>query len=922
MFSRIKQRIERNLIDEIKNLSATDLECVGTYMLNILEKITLVQHGINKDGRPCGYTVDSFSQDGSIAVEFSVKKDYFTNYFEDGGERHYRKIHEDIVHALSHGGSNLKKIYLITSQEEIPSFRKEFNKTKDFLENRNRLFILDARLLAQEIYKQTVECVDNINYYKDYFPNYAQEFENYEYYGKIPSLCDNFCRDTKILDKVDHFFQKDTSICLLYGVSGSGKTQTAIEYVHYKASEFQNYIWIAGEDWPAEISLSAIKRTRGGIPVNVVGLFNKSKTILVIDSLERDVNANDFLELSEGFDKGGRVIITSQIKSSVDFCMQMPEISEDVAIHILGEERDEGAVKQVVNMCKGFPIMLSAMRNIVLYDGVNKEELFAEVLANPEELVTLDGVSLFRTILSKMSQKTRKMLIKLANTGITMFDIDFVRFYCGVLACNALQKISILISTNTPGIVKVHDLICDAMMEKDESYEAVEALKKYINIKQGEMTPSILRQIYLMKYKIAAYKKNHIENDWLKYALLQIEGDEKYEIVEEIYGRTFAPEMDLATVKCLIDAKELRGYHIKTKEETEEYFDELIDEYESTLKLISDVDIKAELLHHLGKAYRRRKRYEDSYKCFKSLLEIKPNLHATYGQIITLGTMKVSSEIRVNAEKCMRRLLEDMLEDATQVPLRVSLATIARMRSYRDVTNEIVNTSDKVDKICQIVASAAIEDIGQFFEGFVSVTSMFAYHYSDKCLALAENVPDMIMVSPKMIEDGQWINACEALTNIATYVDKKLNGQLFNMLIDKGIEFGKAYLTQKRIYAYEARAIAKAYIVKGEGREALEVIDIIPEEKRDHWLLYRQAEAENLLGYSKAPATAKMALELLERDQKNSNRKSSYYHLLSKCYYCNGEFEKCNEAILVAIGLCEDLKYKQELLDYKKQIKQ
>lgn len=286
-----------------------------------------------------------------------------------------------------------------------------------------------------------------MNFYKDYFPNFAQEFENYEYYGKIPSLCDNFCRDTKVLDKIDQFFQKTTPICLLYGVSGSGKTQTAIEYVHYKASEFQNYIWIAGDDWPAETSLSAIQRTRGGIPINVVGLFNKSKTIFIIDSLERDVNVNDFSELSE-----------------------------DVAICILGEKRNEGVVKQVAKKCKGFPIMLSTIRNMVLYEGVNREELYSEVLANPEELVTSDGVSLFRTVLSKLSPKTRERLINLANTGTTMFDIDFVRFYCGVLACNALQKLSILISTNIPGIVKIHDLICVAMMEKDESYKMVKHL--------------------------------------------------------------------------------------------------------------------------------------------------------------------------------------------------------------------------------------------------------------------------------------------------------------------------------------------------------------------------------------------------------------------------------------------------------------
>ena len=694
-----------------------------------------------------------------------------------------------------------------------------------------------------------------------------------------------------------------------------------IEYVHYKAKEFQNYIWIAGDDWQADTSLSSIQRTRGGIPVNVVGLFNKLKTILVIDSLERDVNENDFAELSEGFEKGGRVIITSQIKSSVNFSMAMPDLSDAVAIKILGEKNTEGIVGKVVNKCKGFPIMLSAIRNIVLYEGVDKNELYSEVLTNPEELVTTDGVSLFRIILSKLSSQTHEMLKKLVNTGTAIYDIGFVRFYCGVLPCNALQKLSILITTNTPGVVKIHDLICSAMMERDESDKAVEALAKYIDGRKGEMTPSILREIYLMRHKIATYKKNNLENDWLTYALLQIEGNEKDEIIEKIYAQKFKPDMDLAMVKCLIEAKELRGYHVKQREEAEEYFDKLVQEYESYLEIVQDVDIRAELLHHLGKTYRRRNKFEESFNCFKSLLEIKPSWHATYGQIVTLGTMKVSSEIKDEAEKCMRRLLEDMLEDAEHVPLRVSLATIARMRSYRTITNEIVNTAERVEKICQIVASAALEDIGQFFEGFVSVTSVFAYHYSGCCLALAESVPDMIMVSPQMIEKRQWINACEALTNIVLYNEKNINNQLFDILIDKAIEFGRAQLTQNRISTYDARAIAKAYITSGDGKMALEVINSIPEEKKDHWILYRQAEAENMIGEIKAIETALRAIELLEKDKKNINRKSSYYHLLSKCYYRSEEYEKSNEALLKAIDLCQDEKYKQDLLDYKEQIR-
>ena len=110
---------------------------MGNYILCIIENQDMVHHGINKEGRPSAYTVDSFSQNASIVGEYSVEKDYFTDYSETDGIRYYKKIHKDIEHAINHSGDNLQKIYLITSQEEIPSFRKEFNKTKDFQDNKD-----------------------------------------------------------------------------------------------------------------------------------------------------------------------------------------------------------------------------------------------------------------------------------------------------------------------------------------------------------------------------------------------------------------------------------------------------------------------------------------------------------------------------------------------------------------------------------------------------------------------------------------------------------------------------------------------------------------------------------------------------------------------------------------------------------------
>lgn len=57
-FEHIKKRIIKGLIDEINCLEPTELELVGHSVIEILENNRMIHHGINKDYKPSGYTVD------------------------------------------------------------------------------------------------------------------------------------------------------------------------------------------------------------------------------------------------------------------------------------------------------------------------------------------------------------------------------------------------------------------------------------------------------------------------------------------------------------------------------------------------------------------------------------------------------------------------------------------------------------------------------------------------------------------------------------------------------------------------------------------------------------------------------------------------------------------------------------------------
>lgn len=923
MFEQIRQRIEKDLINEIECLDPVDLEIVGHKMISILEGKDLVHHGINKDHKPSGYTVDTFSSDSSIIAEYSTDRDYFSYYVTDRPNARYKKIHKDINHALNHIDPwAIEKIYLVCNHEEPPSFRQNFNHTDIFLNNREKIEIYDSRKIAKTIYQQSIENPSYADFYKDFFPDFSQKLDSWEYYGKIPVQCENFCSEQAVLEAIDNHYKKGNRLCVLHGISGSGKTQASIDYIHFRKNEYVNYIWITGEDWKKDTSLSAVQRTRGGVPINVAGIFNKLKTALVIDSIERSISEEMFKELEPGFQLGGIVLATSQIANpGKNYYLPMPQISENVALSILGEENLQSALtKKVIEKCRFSPLILSTIRKMVELEHIDRQDLYQEILDSPEDISGPDGASIIRKVLDRLNSKTLENLKKIANTGLTVFDLDFLRRFTTSLCCSKLQQFSILLPTNIPEVVKIHDLICTAMSDHPEHIEIVQKIEKYITDKKGEMTPSVLRQIHLAKELIWKYKGQHQELDWLTYALLQIECEEKYRLADKIFSMEFDENMPLSIIMCLIEAKELHSYKINKREVRGRYYSDCIGQYTKALELYIDVDIRAELLHHLGKTLRRNRNYEEAYMKFKQLLDLKPKQHAAYGQIITLGTLNVSEDLKEAGQKYMELLLTDMLNDSSKVPLRISLAAITKLRSYKNVVKKMINSKEKVQLIAQIAKNAALEDIGQFFEAFVAITSIFSYHYGQTCILLAESVPEMIMVTPDMTDDRQWINVCEALANLSAAAKAENKSELAKMLLNKSIEFADSAASKKHLNNYDIRAIAKSYIRNEMPRKALDLIETKSASPLDHWLLYRKAEAEMMLGKENAITTAKLAYDLLLKDKKNIGRQSSYLELISKCYEMNNNLANAVKMMEVAINNCHDKKYREQLRQRKRQL--
>ena len=917
----IKKRVIRDLIDELADIDSISLEIIGHKVIETLESKKLVHHGINKDYKPVGYTVDTFSQDFTVVGEYSTEEKYFEDSSGAKYENRFDKIAKDIQHAVAKsGGTPPSKIYLVSCEEEPASFRGKFNKSDLAKEHSARVNFLDARELAKSIFQSSQDNSQAVDFYRYYLPDFAQNLDNYEYYGRVPPACVNHQSEPLFLDAISRHFVAGAEICVLHGLSGSGKTQAVINYVHAELPKFGNYLWISGEDWRDGVPLTAIKRSRGGVAINVAGVFNSTRTLLIVDDLSRPMTVESVAELARGFALGGRVLVTSQLgELNSPIYLAMPRVSLATAFRILGENEVAASdtTRQFVEACRFCPLILAVTRKVAEMDGIDKNDLYREVLTMPNTAHGDDGGPIMARILQRLSEVNRQALFKIAISGCTTYDPHFLTTFIGANARTSLQRLAILNRTATSSALSVHDLICSAVCAgARDGRELADAVEGYVERHGGEMVPNVLRQTHLSADQLLAVHevRGQRRSDWLTYALLQTERISRAGLVAHLHGAALRADMPIAELLCIVDSNEAYSYSLP-KDDRSAYYQACADEYGKIAEETTDPDICAEMLHHQGKALRRCGQLEAARACFQRLLAEKPLWHATYGQIAHIGTQwGASEEVKLEGEKAIRHLIKDILSDLYAVPLRVSLAALSRLRSYPDVSKELVADPASVKQLADVVALSALEGFDQFYEAFLALTSLFGYRHGEICVAVAEVFPDMLAIFPNAVDERQWVNACEALVNVATVASEEGKHDFARKLYGTASAFAQELSRSSGNQSYVARVVAKTFVAAGNAEEALAAVDRIPDQSRDHWLLYQQAKAELALGRrNEALMTAERALELASRDAKAQSRLSIYHDQVSQCLEALGRMPEAITSATTAHSLVRDDKYGERL---------
>lgn len=918
LFESIKQRIVSGLISEISALDPLHLELAGHGLVELLENRRLVHHGINKDYKFVGYTVDSFSDDSTIVAQYSTEDSYFKDTGKDGVAV-YEKIEKDAQSAETHSSTTgATKIYLMSTDQEIPSFRAKFNGTPLAQKLGEALVILDARELARRIYDLSVERPDAAAFFSEFFPEFGQALDNFEYFGRLPAQCANHQSHGEVLTALRNHFAGGRSLAVLHGLSGSGKTQAAIDFVHTEAANFDNYVWLASGDWNPDIPLSAVTRRRGGRPLNVVGSFNSTKTILVFDRFDQAVDPAVFAELQPGFDKGGVVIVTSQVAvPGADSHVPIPRVSRDVAMRILGEDPAQAREisEQFVDACGFLPLVLATAKSVIESQGIPRDAFYKEVLTSPDALSGDDGISILRSILSRLDGAPLAALQKIANTGLGMHDGGFLAHFIGHVPKLELQKLAFLSPASAPGILLVHDLVCRAIRTADSTADLVMEVERYIDQLQGEMTPSALRQIHLSRTQLLDERRRRGERDpdWLLYALLQIEGA-KQEVFGAYAGWPIVPDGSLAALMSTINAREQYAYTLDHQERPG-YYATCAQEYDRAFGAAQGRN-RAELLHHLGKAYRRSGEIDRALATFQQLLELEPTWHATHGQIAHLGAQHDANEQAKEAgHRSLDHLVTQMIEDPTAVPLRVAMAALSNLRSYPELTEKLNADEQSINALGEVISQSALEGLDQFYDAFFAFTSKFSYRHPRISFELVSAVGDMFEVSPASIGKKHLLSVSESLANVAQNAERAGDEALARRLSGLSLVYAESLLAAGALDSFTARGVAKVFTIAGDPARALQIITGVPAGQVNHWLLYRRAEAELALELPQSLQTAREALAGAQADPRAAKNLASYFDMVSRCLKHAGNYPAALEQARLAVTHSDEGPFRLELTE-------
>lgn len=299
LIASLEDSYRRRIIHELKGLSGARFERFGDTVIDrICHPTEMLHRGLNVEGAPVKKVIDSTSSDTLIAAQYSSEAGYFAADAEKP-KADYLKV------KLRHPSA--RTIHLLANDNSpvnVTSFQ-EWAKTQGALDH-IKVETWDARRIADLL-------IDNLHddafsaVMGDWLPCVNVFRQEYAFSQMLPRLRSEYVH--RLVEGDIAGLVRANLVTVIFGLSGAGKSDLCCAVAWTLKPEFETVVWMDARSITRAENLASASIHRYGASINLLGLLQRQRVLLVLDNLDAALDPDAF-----GLppDATSRVLITRQ----------------------------------------------------------------------------------------------------------------------------------------------------------------------------------------------------------------------------------------------------------------------------------------------------------------------------------------------------------------------------------------------------------------------------------------------------------------------------------------------------------------------------------------------------------------------------------------------------------------------------------
>lgn len=900
MNEELRSRYVRDLTEDLKQVGGANLELWLRPMWERLAGAPVNARGVNLQGAPVKGTLDAYWPDGSISEASSDAK-YFV--------RPYTKARHDFKHALE-DARGVKVVRLFCTQVATPSvwtFYERVNRSR-IKPKGYELDLWDGKRIAEYIVDNLLTDDRYVIRVGNALPNLRRIAEQNAVSNRLPLLSAGYRGRQAEEDDLLARLARSKSV-VVSGFGGIGKSEFACSVAARHHPNVDRVIWVDASKITSVDELRSHDVRLNGYRLNILSLLESSRALLILDNVQGDL---DLTQLDAACGTGSNVIVTSQVSFGHN-PLQLEFLNDEDVRAILSTgmpaECPDDVLKQVTVAVEGHPLVLRLLSQI----GVRSQRW--EPIIDACKHIAGAADERRQTVADRiLSQHLDVMSFELSVfkwAATASVDRALFESMAGEVGIEKLDRWA-LTARGQSDAVRIHDLVFASVKRLGERIH-VEAgnfkdrLETFLADNVAPKRLEFFRVVGRHRALIERLLREDPQPGALRYAYLhsRIPSELNPALLGDSETDATRGPRDLSRIWLLsvVEAIEVDYRRVRDLGDKETAKKTLTARLAVFERLLSNrripEDLRAIAKHHKAKSILKLGRASEARALFEEIIAAHPSMYPARLQLARL--------LEADPHRA-KLLIFDIIEAEQAQPGAVSTSVLIetlssmRRRHLKPFVQEMTAAYGTFMAAQLKAATCLGED--QPIRAFAAIGPEWSYHWPDLFLEVLNEIE---VGEPEEAEDddergalGRVLSAAgKLLLRQAKTVEAKLR-------FEQADQFFSNFEHEPSTFSRVQHADVLLRMHKFE--DAAEVLDVVPETKREAFWQLRRAEAYLELGQltpAKTCIEAGLALAPIEYRPTFLSIKSDIQHRAGDPQHINTLSE--------AIESCESQLYKAEL---------